>query len=99
MADPLNTVSAPATSPGELSPEKPRRQGNDSLWKRARRTLGTNQLTFLQPQSKPSPGNDQSFLLCLADLRVIIQLSKTSFTLLLGALCLFETQHGWPITT
>jgi hypothetical protein len=31
-----------------------RREGNDSLWKRARRTLGTNSLTFLQPQSRPT---------------------------------------------
>ncbi|KAL8644454.1 MAG: hypothetical protein Q9226_007755 [Calogaya cf. arnoldii] len=27
---------------------------NDSLWKRARRTLGTNSLTFLQPEGKPT---------------------------------------------
>ncbi|KAL8950155.1 MAG: hypothetical protein Q9222_003783 [Ikaeria aurantiellina] len=33
---------------------RPRRERNDSLWKRARRTLGTNSLTFLQPQNKPS---------------------------------------------
>ncbi|KAL8704865.1 MAG: hypothetical protein Q9201_001981 [Fulgogasparrea decipioides] len=31
-----------------------KKEGNDSLWKRARRTLGTNSLTFLQPQNKPS---------------------------------------------
>ncbi|KAL8853336.1 MAG: hypothetical protein Q9221_001812 [Calogaya cf. arnoldii] len=27
---------------------------NDSLWKRARRTLGTNSLTFLKPEGKPT---------------------------------------------
>ncbi|MCJ1257682.1 hypothetical protein MMC24_005508 [Lignoscripta atroalba] len=50
MSDPQNTPSVPERSPGPS-----RRQGNDSLWKRARRTLGTHQLTFLQPQSKSSP--------------------------------------------
>ncbi len=37
---------------------RPRREGNDSLWKRARRTLGANSLTFLQPQSRPSQGKN-----------------------------------------
>ena len=45
-----STSNEPTTSP----PERPRREGNDSLWKRARRTLGTNSLTFLQPQSRPA---------------------------------------------
>ena len=31
----------------------PRREGNDSLWKRARRTLGTQNLGFLQPAARP----------------------------------------------
>ncbi|MCJ1225838.1 hypothetical protein MMC12_002487 [Toensbergia leucococca] len=45
MAEPSGAPSAQ---------EKPKREGNDSLWKRARRTLGAsaNQLTFMQPQSQ-----------------------------------------------
>ncbi|KAL8777532.1 MAG: hypothetical protein Q9213_007813 [Squamulea squamosa] len=42
------------------TPERPRGK-NDSLWKRARRTLGSNSLSFLQPQGKPlsaSKGGD-----------------------------------------
>ena len=47
----VSSSNEPTVSP---PPERPRREGNDSLWKRARRTLGTNSLTFLQPQSRPT---------------------------------------------
>ncbi|KAL9042353.1 MAG: hypothetical protein Q9180_000664 [Flavoplaca navasiana] len=43
-----------ASESASPAPERPRGR-NDSLWKRARRTLGTNSLTFLQPQGKPKP--------------------------------------------
>ncbi|KAL8670111.1 MAG: hypothetical protein Q9168_005338 [Polycauliona sp. 1 TL-2023] len=45
-----------STSP---NPAKPRGR-NDSLWKRARRTLGTNSLTFLQPQGRPTPASKEA---------------------------------------
>ncbi|MCJ1276103.1 hypothetical protein MMC21_003908 [Puttea exsequens] len=46
---------SPQEEEAKISPPPGRRrEGNDSLWKRARRTLGTNQLTFLQPQSRPA---------------------------------------------
>ncbi|KAI4199681.1 MAG: hypothetical protein LQ350_004472 [Teloschistes chrysophthalmus] len=51
MSEPSDNNTSDALSPTQ---GKPRREGNDSLWKRARRTLGTNSLTFLQPQNKPS---------------------------------------------
>ena len=51
--------STPATGPPPTQQGRPRREGNDSLWKRARRTLGTNSLTFLQPQSRPPPGKTE----------------------------------------
>ena len=46
------TMAEPSGAPS--AQEKPKREGNDSLWKRARRTLGAsaNQLTFMQPQSQ-----------------------------------------------
>ena len=46
-----------------------RREGNDSLWKRARRTLGTSSLTFLQPQSRPPR---KSPFLCLSSSSVSV---------------------------
>lgn len=48
----------PPSSDSQLAPAKgrPRGEGNDSLWKRAKRTLGTTSLTFLQPQSRPASG-------------------------------------------
>ena len=49
--DPPSSDAQPAPAKG-----RPRREGNDSLWKRAKRTLGTNSLTFLQPQSRPASG-------------------------------------------
>ncbi|KAL8660475.1 MAG: hypothetical protein Q9202_006511 [Teloschistes flavicans] len=51
MSEPSDNNTSDALSPTQ---GKQRREGNDSLWKRARRTLGTNSLTFLQPQNKPS---------------------------------------------
>ncbi|KAL8996662.1 MAG: hypothetical protein Q9169_003886 [Polycauliona sp. 2 TL-2023] len=51
MSEHSDQNASESTSP---NPGKPRGR-NDSLWKRARRTLGTNSLTFLQPQGKPTP--------------------------------------------
>ena len=50
----MSQAPPPGEATGAPPPGKLRREGNDSLWKRARRTLGTNSLTFLQPQSRPS---------------------------------------------
>ncbi|KAL2041610.1 hypothetical protein N7G274_005394 [Stereocaulon virgatum] len=49
----MSQSTQPEEAAGSPPPGRPRREGNDSLWKRARRTLGTNSLTFLQPQSRP----------------------------------------------
>ncbi|KAI4166754.1 MAG: hypothetical protein LQ343_007776 [Gyalolechia ehrenbergii] len=46
-----------------VSPPVRRRQrsgGNDSLWKRAKKTLGNNSLTFLQPQNKPATASTKA---------------------------------------
>jgi len=74
------TVSPPAG--------RPRREGNDSLWKRARRTLGTNSLTFLQPQSRPTGKSSlnsflppQPFLSCFLVLESSILQNITSCSL------------------
>ncbi|KAI4161690.1 MAG: hypothetical protein LQ342_004698 [Letrouitia transgressa] len=53
MSEPSPEQSSPSKSPAA---SRPRREGNDSLWKRARRTLGTNSLTFLQPQGRSVTG-------------------------------------------
>lgn len=50
QASPSEETSASVSPP----PGRPKREGNDSLWKRARRTLGTNSLTFLQPTTRPA---------------------------------------------
>ncbi|KAK0508362.1 hypothetical protein JMJ35_009446 [Cladonia borealis] len=50
----MSQAPPPEEAAGSPPPGRLRREGNDSLWKRARRTLGTNSLTFLQPQSRPS---------------------------------------------
>lgn len=57
-----SAASPPAEVPPAAPPGRPRREGNDSLWKRARRTLGTSSLTFLQPQSRPPPGMNASMV-------------------------------------
>ncbi|KAL9124870.1 MAG: hypothetical protein Q9217_005849 [Psora testacea] len=56
--EPLNatTVESSTTPP----PARPRKEGNESLWKRARRTLGPQNLTFLQTQSRPTVTTDAS---------------------------------------
>ncbi|KAL8749681.1 MAG: hypothetical protein Q9199_007535 [Rusavskia elegans] len=55
MSEPSDHNASDSVSP---TPEKSRGR-NDSLWKRARRTLGTNSLTFLQPQGKPQPASKE----------------------------------------
>ena len=50
----MSQAPPPEEATASPPPGRLRREGNDSLWKRARRTLGTNSLTFLQPQSRPS---------------------------------------------
>lgn len=52
---PSTSNASEGASPSSAAPSG--RRGNDSLWKRARRTLGTSSLTFLQPQSRPQRGN------------------------------------------
>ncbi|KAL9586600.1 MAG: hypothetical protein Q9212_000795 [Teloschistes hypoglaucus] len=63
MSEPSDNNVSDALSPIQ---GKPRREGNDSLWKRARRTLGTNSLTFLQPQNKPSGMDLPTLLWCIS---------------------------------
>ena len=62
QASPLEEKSASTSPPIGRT----KREGNDSLWKRARRTLGTNSLTFLQPTTRPTGMPlTQAFPLCL----------------------------------
>ncbi|KAL8760631.1 MAG: hypothetical protein Q9184_003191 [Pyrenodesmia sp. 2 TL-2023] len=52
MSEPSDNNASDSISPRTRG--RQRSGGNDSLWKRARKTLGTNSLTFLQPQNKPA---------------------------------------------
>ncbi|KAL8925912.1 MAG: hypothetical protein Q9208_003225 [Pyrenodesmia sp. 3 TL-2023] len=52
MSEPSDNNASDSLSPPTRG--RQRSGGNDSLWKRARKTLGTNSLTFLQPQNKPA---------------------------------------------
>ncbi|KAI4122270.1 MAG: hypothetical protein LQ338_005917, partial [Usnochroma carphineum] len=52
MSVPSDNNASDSTSPPIRG--RQRSGGNDSLWKRAKKTLGTNSLTFLQPQNKPA---------------------------------------------
>lgn len=70
----MSDQSSPAAlkSTSESPPAgRPRREGNESLWKRARRTLGTNSLTFLQPQSRP--GGMSLYFVCDLPFRLFNQ--------------------------
>lgn len=44
----------PASSSSVSPPARVRSAGHESLWKRAQRTLGTQDLSFLEPQARAS---------------------------------------------
>ena len=67
-------------------PERSRREGNDSLWKRARRTLGTNSLTFLQPQSRPA-GKSQTLFHRMTLCRVCAMYSNLIYSIVFWRQC------------
>ncbi|KAL8931920.1 MAG: hypothetical protein Q9216_007025 [Gyalolechia sp. 2 TL-2023] len=52
MSEPSDYNASDSVSPPVRGRQK--RGGNDSLWKRAKKTLGNNSLTFLQPQTQPT---------------------------------------------
>lgn len=58
MSEPSDNNASDSVSPPVRG--RQRSGGNDSLWKRARKTLGNNSLTFLQPQAKPPSASAKS---------------------------------------
>lgn len=76
---PQHTGSPPTGEKPATTLGRPRREGNDSLWKRARRTLGTNSLTFLQPQSRPVPGKFKTPTGCQSSTTSTISLDQMHY--------------------
>ncbi|KAL9014549.1 MAG: hypothetical protein Q9173_000804 [Seirophora scorigena] len=56
MSEPSDHTASDSVSPPIRG--RQRSGGNDSLWKRAKKTLGTDSLTFLQSQGKPATDPD-----------------------------------------
>ncbi|KAL8769824.1 MAG: hypothetical protein Q9209_004262 [Squamulea sp. 1 TL-2023] len=69
-----------------ISPALEKSRGrNDSLWKRARRTLGTNSLSFLQSQGKPVSGMLRKEVMGLARAKNYIKTLESEVVRLRGS--------------